>query len=160
MTFRASAGCSHGRGAQVVYCLKTHTHTHGHAHRTYWCSSQMLTLYTARFPDCQHLSHTRTHTCIHTYILRCPFTQDLSVAAILPCGGMCVKEWDIEVGALMNNAALNEEGDDGDRNTSSQEPVYTASTAPLQTSGRMWGIWCCHLISPPLITEAVTSGNS
>lgn len=38
-----------------------------------------------------------------------------------------MKEWDIEVGALMNNAALNEEGDDGDRNTSSQESVYAAN---------------------------------
>lgn len=26
----------------------------------------------------------------HTHTLRCPFTQDLSVAAILACGGMCV----------------------------------------------------------------------
>lgn len=92
----------------------------------------MLTLYEARLLDCQHLSrarmctHTRTH--IHTYTkMRCPFTHGLSKAAILPSGGICVllvREWGIEVGALMNNAAVNEIGDDGDRSASSQELVY------------------------------------
>ena len=63
MTFRASAGCGHGRGAQVVYCLYPHTlsHTRTHSH-THWWSSQMLTLCEARLLDCQHLSHTHTHT--------------------------------------------------------------------------------------------------
>lgn len=75
------------------------------------------------------MSHTRTRARIprrtHTKT-RCPFTQDLSEAAILPSGGMCallVREWGIEVGALMNNAAANEIGGDGDRDTSNRELV-------------------------------------
>ena len=59
--------------------------------------------------------------------MRCPFTQGLSEAAMLPSGGICVLpggERGIEVGVLMNNAAGNEMGDDGDRNVSSRELVY------------------------------------
>ncbi len=77
-------------------------------------------------------THTHTHTHIHTEThaltkIRCPFTQGLSEAAILPSGGICVllvREWGIEVGELMNNAAGNEMGDDGDRNASSRGVVY------------------------------------
>ena len=89
----------------------------------------MLTLYEARLLDCQHLSHAHTHTHTHAHThteIRCPFTWGLSEAAILPSGGICVLlvgEWGIEVGVLMNNAAGNEMGDDGDRNASSQKLV-------------------------------------
>lgn len=69
-----------------------------------------------------------THIYIHTRAkMRCPFTLGLSEAAILPSGGICVllvRKRGLEVGVLMNNAAGNEMGDDGDRNASSQQLVY------------------------------------
>lgn len=86
----------------------------------------MLTLCEARQAPGLSALVTHTHTHANSYTeTRWPFTGDLSEAAIFPSGGMCtllVRERDMEVGALMNNAAANEMGDDGDRDTSIQRP--------------------------------------
>lgn len=61
----------------------------------------------------------------------------------------------MEVGTLMNNAALNEEDNDGDKHKELETCLSSLHFIAAELLEKLENIRCCRLTIPPLIAEAV-----